>query len=291
MRKQEYTSIEEIEAAYPDPGNETQKQRTTRLNTIRQAKSRLIKREQRRLAAGSSQVQTKQSQAGSSQVQTQQSQAGSSQVQTRSQTAANIVATQIQTRSRTAARGTTPQVPTRSKTTASNTLRKQKSRAALTDEQRERGREQDRIARQIRYATQQEQLRAQFLQIACCSIDDYVESVVEGDDIQENRHRLERMDQICAHCYALKWKGETKKFCCREGEIVLASLAPAPATLRTLLTNNDPNTNEPFVKKIRAYNSLFAFTSLGTTKVDKELADGRGGAYTFRLHGAMYHAI
>ena len=93
MRNREYTSIEEIEAAYPDPGNETQKQRTTRLNTIRQAKSRLIKREQRRLAAGSSQVQT------------QQSQAGSSQMQTRSQTAANIVATQIQTRSRTAARG------------------------------------------------------------------------------------------------------------------------------------------------------------------------------------------
>ena len=71
----------------------------------------------------------------------------------------------------------------------------------------------------------------------------------------------------------------------------MAPLAPAPASLHTLLTINDPNTNEPFVKSIRAYNSLFAFTSLGTTKVDKELADGRGGAYTFRLHGAMYHAI
>src|ERR1044072_6994007 len=243
--RHEYTSIEEIEAAHPDPGNETQKERTRRLNTIRKAKDRLIQREQRRLATGSSQVQT------------QQSQAGSSQIQTRSQPAANIVATQIQTRSRTAARGTTPQAPTRSRTTASNTLRKQKSRAALTDEQRQQIREQNRIREQIRYATQKEQLRAQFLQIACCSIDDYVESVVEGDDIEENRHKLERMNQICTHCYALKWKGETKKFCCREGEIVLASLAPAPATLRTLLTTNDPNTNEPFVKKIRAYNSLF----------------------------------
>src|ERR1043166_9821932 len=144
MRNQEYTSIEEIEAAYPDPGNETQKQRTTRLNTIRQAKNRLIQREQRRLATGSSQVQTQQSQAGSSQVQTQQSQTGTSQVQTRSQTAANIVATQIQTRSRTAARGTTPQAPTRSGTTTSNTLRKQKSRAALTDEQKQQIRERDR---------------------------------------------------------------------------------------------------------------------------------------------------
>src|SRR6185437_964374 len=157
MRNREYTSIEEIEATYSDPGNETQKQRITRLNTIRQAKSRFIKKEQRRLAAGSSQVQT------------QQSQAGSSQMQTRSQTAANIVATQIQTRSRTAARGATPQAPTRSRTTASDTLRRQRSRAALTDEQREQVRERDRIARQIRYATQQEQLRARFLQIACCS--------------------------------------------------------------------------------------------------------------------------
>ena len=166
-------------------------------------------------------------------MQTQQSQAGSSPIQTRSQTAANIVATQIQTRSRTAARGTTPQAPTRSRTTASDTLRRQRSRAALTDEQRQQIREQNRIREQIRYATQQEQLRAQFFQIACCSIDDYVESVVEGDDIEENRHKLERMDQICVYCDALKWKGETKKFCCREGEIVLASLAPAPTTLRS----------------------------------------------------------
>src|ERR1041384_4506635 len=104
--RHEYTSIEEIEAAQPEPENEIRKERTTRLNTIRQAKKRLIQREQRRLAAGSPQVQT------------QQSQAGSSQMQTRSQTAANIVATQIQTRSRTAARGATPQPLTRSGTTA-----------------------------------------------------------------------------------------------------------------------------------------------------------------------------
>ena len=71
----------------------------------------------------------------------------------------------------------------------------------------------------------------------------------------------------------------------------MAPLAPAPVNLHTLLTSNDPSTNEPFVKKIRAYNSLFAFTSLGTTKIDQELADDRGGAYTFRLHGGMYHVI
>src|ERR1043166_4030919 len=150
MRNQEYTSIEEIEAAYPDPGNETQKQRTTRLNTIRQAKNRLIQREQRRLATGSSQVQTQQSQAGSSQVQTQQSQAGSSQVQTRSQTAANIVATQIQTRSKTAARGATPQSLTRFGMTASDTLRRKHSRIELTAKQKEEINEK----RRIRYVTQ-----------------------------------------------------------------------------------------------------------------------------------------
>ena len=121
-------------------------------------------------------------------------------MQTRSQTAANIVATQIQTRSRTATRDTTPQPPTRSGTTAGDTLRRKRSRIELTAEQKEKINEK----RRIRYATRKEQLRAQFLQIACCSIDDYVESVVEGDDIEENRHRLKRIDQICVYCDALK---------------------------------------------------------------------------------------
>ena len=195
-----YTSLEAIEAEFPEPPNETQTARNKRMKLKNQAVHRFHEREQKRLAAEASQQQT---------------QAGSSQIQTRSQTAANIVATQIQTRSRTAARGATPQAPTRSGTTTGDTLRKKRSRTELTDEQKEEINEK----RRIRYATRQEQLRAQFLKIGCCSIDDYVESVVEGDDTKENRHRLERMNQTCTHCNALKWNGETKKFAVGKGRL------------------------------------------------------------------------
>ncbi len=39
-----YKSIEEIEAAYPEPENETKAERTKRLRNINQAKRRLIAR-------------------------------------------------------------------------------------------------------------------------------------------------------------------------------------------------------------------------------------------------------
>ena len=42
-----------------------------------------------------------------------------------------------------------------------------------------------------------EQLKEQFLNIACYTIDDYLESRVEGDDIVNGRHMFGRMDNIC----------------------------------------------------------------------------------------------
>ncbi len=42
-----------------------------------------------------------------------------------------------------------------------------------------------------------EQLREQYLNIGCYTIDDYLESRVEGDDIKNGRHMFERMDNIC----------------------------------------------------------------------------------------------
>jgi len=56
------------------------------------------------------------------------------------------------------------------------------------------------------------------------------------------------------------------------GQVQLASLAPAPETLYKLLTMEDPNTNMPFVNQIRAYNQVFAFTSI-RTKLDKNLVN------------------
>ena len=51
-----YNSIEEIEAAYPEPENETKAERTKRLRNMNQAKKRLITRQQKasQVAGGSS---------------------------------------------------------------------------------------------------------------------------------------------------------------------------------------------------------------------------------------------
>src|SRR6266508_594358 len=59
-----YKSIEEIEAAYPEPENETKEEKTRRLRNINQAKKRLAARQQKasQVAGGSStatsQIQT-----------------------------------------------------------------------------------------------------------------------------------------------------------------------------------------------------------------------------------------
>ena len=132
-------------------------------------------------------------------------------------------------------------------------------------------------------------MRAQFLKIGCYDIDDFVENMVEGNEIEHNRHRFEKMDEICNHCNALKWKHETEGFCCQKGEVVLATLSPAPPNLHTFLTTNDSK-NKPFVKQIRAYNGLFSFTSLSIKPIE-ELADETHGIYTFKIQGAMYHQI
>uniref|UniRef100_U9UV61 Helitron helicase-like domain-containing protein n=1 Tax=Rhizophagus irregularis (strain DAOM 181602 / DAOM 197198 / MUCL 43194) TaxID=747089 RepID=U9UV61_RHIID len=58
---------------------------------------------------------------------------------------------------------------------------------------------------------------------------------------------------------------ETKGFCCLDGQ-------------------------KPYIDSIRAYNSIFAFTSLGAN-IDEDLANAKEGVYTFRIQGALYHRI
>src|SRR3989337_514772 len=71
------------------------------------------------------------------------------------------------------------------------------------------------------------------------------------------------------------------------GQVVIASLGPIPQSLQTFLTTNDPDSDEPFVNLIRAYNHVLAFTSLGAN-IDEQLANAREGVYTFRIQGALY---
>ncbi|PKY62812.1 hypothetical protein RhiirA4_489984, partial [Rhizophagus irregularis] len=178
------------------------------------------------------------------------------------------------------------QQSSQSTTTTNARIRKQKSRTAMTDEQRTNILEQNKLAHQSRYAAQQEQLRSQFLKIGCYNIDNYNENMIEGDEIENGRHRFERMNKICDKCYALKWKNKTKGFCCLDGQVILSPLHEAPPMLYNLLTSNDPNTDKPYVNNIRAYNSIFAFTSLGAN-IDEDLANAKEGALYHRIGGLM----
>ena len=49
-----------------------------------------------------------------------------------------------------------------------------------------------------------EQLKEQYLNIRCCTINDYLENRVEGNDIVNGKYMFRRMDNICKQCYALK---------------------------------------------------------------------------------------
>ncbi|CAI2190137.1 18133_t:CDS:1, partial [Funneliformis geosporum] len=53
---------------------------------------------------------------------------------------------------------------------------------------------------------------------------------------------------------------------------------------------NDPESDEPFVTQIQAYNQVLAFTSLGVN-LDEKLANAKEGVYTFRIQGELYHQI
>ena len=336
-----YNSIEDIEAAHPEPEGETLEQQTRRMKTINQAIKRLELRQQKasRAATSSStattQIQTqttgveqststrrrtmttqpqqeteeepeedlpsrKRTKTTHPQTETETEEEETTQptfLITRTQTTTSATSRKRKSR---AAQGTPSQTETEeepeqgtssrkkskttsSKTTASATLRKQKSRAEQTKRQRQREKEQHRIRAQVRYAKRREQLREQFLNIGCCSIDDYSEDRVDGDDVEDGRHKFGNMDNVCRQCFALKWEHETKGFCCQNGQVALSQLNPAPQPLLDLLTSTD-------VKDTRKYNNILAFTSL-EAEIDKKLVSAKSGVYTFQLQDALYHQI
>ncbi len=231
-----YNSIEEIEAAYPEPENETKAERTKRLRNMNQAKKRLITRQQKASqVAGGSSTATPQITTPSQPEVEEEEEETDPDVPSRKRTKTTHLETEQETeqhissrtRSRTTVSATLrkqksrtaqiqPQIEIeedteqgtssrkRSKTTASATARKQKSRAAQTVEQRKSEREQDKIRKQLKYIMRREQLKEQYLNIGCCTIDDYLESRVEGDDIENGRHMFGRMDNICRQYHALK---------------------------------------------------------------------------------------
>jgi len=97
------------------------------------------------------------------------------------------------------------------------------------------------------------------------------------------------MNIIYRYCLALRWEGEPEGLCCLKGQIQLAQLNSPPEILELLLTEEDPDTNKPFVDQIRAYNQIFAFTSIGGARLDTNLANARKGVYTYKIQGQHYH--
>ncbi|KAL6626309.1 hypothetical protein ACP70R_030035 [Stipagrostis hirtigluma subsp. patula] len=109
-------------------------------------------------------------------------------------------------------------------------------------------------------------------------------------------------DYVCPHCKAIFWYRErvvsassptqrriVYNLCCRGGRVVLPASRPFPSPLRELVRFNGGPRCNTFMRLIRQYNSLFAFTSLGVD-VDKSINTGRG-PYVFRINGVVHHRI
>lgn len=104
----------------------------------------------------------------------------------------------------------------------------------------------------------------------------------------------------CQSCGALLWYSEriyksrndaVPKFslCCQEGKVYLPLLQNAPDFLYSLLDYRGSSTSANFRQNIRAYNSIFAFTSIGA-KIDTEI-NRKTGPYVFKISGQNYHRM
>ncbi|KAK9674185.1 hypothetical protein RND81_12G216800 [Saponaria officinalis] len=103
----------------------------------------------------------------------------------------------------------------------------------------------------------------------------------------------------CEFCGAQMWyeerfekskKPKNPKFslCCGQGKVELPLLMNPPQLLSDLLSKRHPLINH-FIENIRAYNTMFSFTSMGG-KIDQSVNQGRG-TYTFRMGGQNAHLI
>ncbi|PIA60436.1 hypothetical protein AQUCO_00300145v1 [Aquilegia coerulea] len=79
-----------------------------------------------------------------------------------------------------------------------------------------------------------------------------------------------------------------QNMCCLNRSLSLPLIAP-PLELMQLYTANSPEAIH-FRQNIRAYNHVFAFTSMGVN-IDDTLANAMDGVYTYRAQGAIYHRI
>ena len=104
------------------------------------------------------------------------------------------------------------------------------------------------------------------------------------DPIEETYLDVGDLSQLCAHerCAARFFPNE-RRFCCRNGKVMLPLPPPIPEPLFTFLTRNDA-VGKSFRRNIRILNSLFTLTSTGM-----KMRQNNIGSKYFEFHLFIFH--
>jgi hypothetical protein len=103
----------------------------------------------------------------------------------------------------------------------------------------------------------------------------------------------------CTKCFAELWYEERAEksrnikdiafsICCQKGKVDIPLIKKPPQLLLDLINGHDPRSKN-FKENYRAYNSMFAFTSMGG-QANTKINNG-GGPPQFILSGQNYHMI
>jgi hypothetical protein len=128
---------------------------------------------------------------------------------------------------------------------------------------------------------------------------EYIQYIKES---YPERSYLGKPKYKCKHCDAIFWFNERNKYetghgngeviysnCCKNGQIKIPKFRDPPTYLKGLLNPMGGKTSRHFLQKIRQYNSMFAFTSMGGN-IDRKINQG-DGPYVFRVNGQIHHRI
>jgi hypothetical protein len=104
----------------------------------------------------------------------------------------------------------------------------------------------------------------------------------------------------CRYCKALFWYGErvgalrgnqniVYNNCCKARKVLVPPYKPRPEPLASLARFDGNTSSKRFMKNIRQYNCMFAFTSMGA-HIDDSVNDGHGPP-VFKIYGQVHHHI
>ena len=140
--------------------------------------------------------------------------------------------------------------------------------------------EEDRVRKAAARVNQKRKNESVLLNIARSS--DTADFIENSEDERHNIYDVGNIydQQVCPHCDAYRWPGETLHSCCWDGKLstVLTPVREPPALLRDLLSDRH------FTQHIRSYNNCLAFASLGSDNPPEAGAN-------FKVLGKLYHSI